>query len=94
MTTESYARILGAVGQALDLAGAKTFAVRETDSGLSLEIVDARGERITQDLSLADLVDLVNWAERDSATPVRSIEPRDEGMLHRLLERRELVGAR
>ncbi len=94
MTTESYARILGAVGQALDLAGAKTFAVRETDLGLSLEMVDARGERITQDLSLADLVDLVNWAERDSATPARAIEPRDEGMLHRLLERRELVGAR
>lgn len=94
MQTETYARILGAVGQALDLAGARSFAVRESDSGLVLELVDARGERITQDLSVADLVDLVNWAERRSATPERAIAHRDEGMLSRLLERRELAGVR
>lgn len=94
MTTESYARILGAVGQALDLAGAQSFAVRESEAGLLLELVDERGERITQDLSLADLADLVDWAEGVSATPERAIERGDEGMLHRLLERRELVGAR
>jgi hypothetical protein len=94
MTTTTYARILGAVGQALDLAGARSFAVRESDTGLLLELVDARGERITQDLSLADLVDLVNWAERASATPEPTIERRDEGILHRLLERRELAGVR
>ena len=94
MTTTTYARILSAVGQALDLAGARSFAVRESDTGLLLELVDARGERITQDLSLADLVDLVNWAEHASATPERMIERRDEGILHRLLERRELAGVR
>jgi hypothetical protein len=94
MSTMSYARILGAVGQALDLAGARSFAVRESDAGLLLELVDARGERITQDLSLTDLTDLINWAERDSATANRVVELRDEGMLRRLLERDELAGVR
>lgn len=94
MPTESYARILGAVGQVLDLAGARTFAVRESDTGLLLELVDARGERITQDLSLADLADIVSWAERASATSELTIERRDEGILHRLLEGRELAGVR
>ena len=92
MSTESYARILGAIGQALDLAGARSFAVRESDVGLLLELVDSQGERVTRDLSLADLVDLIDWAERASATPERVIERRDEGMLHRLLERGELAG--
>ncbi len=94
MTTESYARILGAVGRALDLAGARSFSVRESDAGLLLDLVDERGERITQDLSLADLADLINWAERASDTPELTVERGDEGMLHRLLERRELAGAR
>jgi hypothetical protein len=97
MASDTYARILGAVGQALDLVEARGFAARESDAGLSLEFVDARGERGVYDLSLADLVDLMNWSERSDAMPDRVIEHGDEGMLQRLmerLERRELVGAR
>lgn len=94
MPTETYARILGAVGQALDLAEARSFAVRETDSGLALELMNARDERVTYDLSIADVAELVSWAERPSAATERVADRRDEGMLHRFLERRELVGAR
>lgn len=96
MAADTYARILGAVGQALDLAEAKSFAVRDSEAGLSLDLIDGRGERHVYDLSLADLVDLVNWTEANSAMSVQvmDIKDRDEGMLHRLLERRELVGAR
>jgi hypothetical protein len=96
MAADTFARILGAVGQALDLAEARSFVVRESGAGLSLELVDGRGERHVYELSLADLVDLVNWTETNSALSARvmDIKDRDEGMLHRLLERRELVGAR
>jgi hypothetical protein len=96
MAADTYARILGAVGQALDLAEARSFAVRESEAGLSLELVDGRGERHVYELSLADLVDLGNWTEANSALTahVMDFKARDEGVLHRLLERRELVGAR
>lgn len=94
MPTASYSRILKAVGQALDLAGARTFSVRESETGLLLDLVDAQGERIVKDLSLADLNDLIDWSERANAANMRMIEVRDDGILKRLLERRELVGAR
>lgn len=98
MSTENYARILGAVGQALDLAGARTFAVRESDAGLLLELEDMRGERMTYDLTIADLADLVDWSERARHRPARAMSHHDEGSLHRLLQQRELgrelVGAR
>jgi hypothetical protein len=94
MPTANYSRILKAVGQALDLAGARSFSARESENGLLLEIVDAQGERIVKDLSLSDLNDLVDWSERPKAANMRMIELRDEGILKRLLERRELVGAR
>lgn len=68
--------------------------MRESQNGLLLELVDAQGEHITQDLSLADLAELINWSERANFTTERAIERRDEGLLGRLLERRELVGAR
>ena len=72
--------------------------MRESESGVLLELVDAQGERVTRDLSLADLVDLVNWSERAHLEPSRDAKPDDSGVLQRLLERRErepeLVGAR
>ena len=93
MPTASYSRILSAVGQALDLAGARSFSARESETGLLLELVDAQGERVTRDLSLAELNDLVNWSERPIIATKRKVERHDERMLQRLLERRELVGA-
>jgi hypothetical protein len=96
MPTASYSRILCAVGQALDLAGARSFSVRESETGVLLDLVDAQGERVTRDLSLADLVDLVNWSERARSGSAQVADRDDEGILRRLLARREreLVGAR
>lgn len=95
MSTASYSRILYAVGQALDLAGARSFSVRESETGVRLDLVDAQGERVTRDLTLADLTDLMSWSDRARSEPARVADHDDEGILQRLLERREreLVGA-
>lgn len=95
MPTASYSRILYAVGQALDLAGARSFSVRESETGVRLDLVDAQGERVTRDLTLADLTDLMRWSDRARSEPAQVADHRDEGILQRLLERREreLVGA-
>lgn len=96
MPTASYSRILCAVGQALDLAGARSFSVRESETGVQLDLIDAQGERVTRDLSLADLTDLMSWSDRARSEPAQVADHGDEGILQRLLKRREreLVGAR
>lgn len=93
MRTDSYASILGAVGKVLDLADARSFAVRDGDDGLVLELVDGRGERQSFELSVADVAELTSWSHRAEATPERVLDRRDEGTLRAFLERHALVGA-
>ncbi|HEX8996619.1 MAG TPA: hypothetical protein VF812_11355 [Ktedonobacterales bacterium] len=93
MRNDTYASILGAVGSVLDLAEARSFAVREGEHGLTLDLIDGRGERHTVDLSLADVAALTSWAQRSEATRDYTAERRDEGTLRTFLERRTLVGA-
>ncbi len=97
MRTDSYASILGAVGSVLDLAEARSFAVREGEHGLALDLVDGRGERHSVELSVADMADLMSWSQQTESTPARvhdGIDGRDEGTLRAFLERHALVGAR
>ena len=92
----SYASILGAVANVLDLAEARSFTVREGEHGLTLDLVDGRGERHAVELSVADVAELVAWSEaRSERIPagVAGAEGRDEGSLRAFLERHALVGA-
>ena len=96
MRTNSYASILGAVANVLELADARSFAVRDGQHGLSLDLVDGRGERHAVDLSLADVAELVAWSEARSADATErlsSADARDEGVLRAFLEHHALVGA-
>ncbi len=94
MRTDSYSSLLGAVGKALDLADARSFAVRESDTGLTLELVDGRGERLSFELSIAEVAELLDWAQPTASAPERVVDGRDEGTLHAFMERHTLVGAR
>jgi len=95
MRTTDYASILGAVGSILDLAEARSFAVRESDDGLRLEVLDGRGERHTVELTVADVADVLAWAEGSETLPEGAVAAgRDEGSLRVFLERHTLVGAR
>jgi hypothetical protein len=94
MRTDSYASILGAVGNMLDLADARSFAVREGEHGLTLDLVDGRGERHAVELSVADVAELVSWSEQSETTQARVVDGRDEGTLHAFLERHALVSVR
>jgi hypothetical protein len=96
MRTDSYASILGAVATVLDLANARSFAVRDGDHGLTLDLVDGRGERHAVELSVADVAELISWSESRAAHASEShegIDGRDEGTLRAFLERHALVGA-
>jgi hypothetical protein len=100
MRTNSYASILGAVASVLDLADARSFAVRDAHHGLTLDLVDGRGERHAIDLTLAEVSELVAWSETraaDASDGLPNTGGRDEGSLREFLarhERRVLVGAR
>ncbi|HEX8731907.1 MAG TPA: hypothetical protein VF725_07575 [Ktedonobacterales bacterium] len=100
MATSNYASILGAVGKMLDLAEARSFAVREGEQSLILDLVDGRDERHSYELSVADVAELIAWSQRaeESAPRATAFATRDEGVLRAFLERhtitRELVGAR
>jgi hypothetical protein len=86
----SYQGILSAVGQVLDEAGAKRFAIEDTGDGLWVEGFDADGE---QQLKLHyDVAALYALIEQEHPTP--EIKHRDEGTLRHFLELHELVGAR
>jgi hypothetical protein len=81
----------------LDLAEARSFAVRESDDGLTLDLVTGRDERLSVSLSVADVAELIAWSQQAETAPERAadaIEGRDEGTLHAFLERHTLVGAR
>ena len=93
MRTNNYATILGAVGNVLDLADARSFSVREVEHGLTVELVDGRGESHAYDLSVADVATLTSWSQGADALPERATPSRDEGTLRAFLERRTLVGA-
>ena len=86
----SYQGILSAVGQVLDEAGVKRFAIEDTGDGLWVEGFDAAGE---QQLKLRyDVPALYALIEQDHPSP--QMTHRDEGTLRHFLESRELVGAR
>lgn len=98
MSTNNYASILGALGKLLDLAEARSFAVREGEHGLTLEVVDGRDERHIYDLTVADVAELIAWTQPAEESASRAaLAGRDEGALHAFLERhadrRTLVGA-
>lgn len=98
MASSNYASILGAVGKVLDLADARSFTAREGEAGLTLDVVDGRGERHSYELSVADVAELIAWSQRDEERAPRAPGvARDTGALRVFLERRaaprELVGA-
>lgn len=86
----SYQGILSAVGQVLDEAGVKRFAIEDTGDGLWVEGFDAAGEQqLKLRYDVPALFDLI-----EEATPVPATTHRDEGTLRNFLETHELVGAR
>lgn len=86
----SYHGILSAVGQVLDQAGVKRFAIEDTGDGLWVEGFDAAGE---QQLKLRyDVPTLYDLIEQETHIPLTT--HRDEGTLRHFLEKHELVGAR
>jgi hypothetical protein len=86
----SYQGILGAVGQVLDEAGVKRFAIEDTGDGLWVEGFDAAGE---QQVKLRyDVPALFALIEEERPAPQSTQS--DEGTLRNFLEMHELVGAR
>ncbi len=94
MRTDNYATILGAVGNMLDLANARSFSVREAEHGLTVELVDGHGEHLTYDLSVADVAALISLSQRADALTERVPACHDEGALRAFIDRHTLVGAR
>jgi hypothetical protein len=93
MRTDNYATILGAVGNVLDLANARSFSVREAEHGLTVELVDGHGESHAYDLSVADVAALVSMSQRADSLTERVPAGRDEGALRAFMDRHTLVGA-
>ena len=91
----TYEGILRVVGQVLDEAEVKSFAIRDVEDGLLVETFDAEGQKaLTLNFGLADLVELVDMKlGRDDLPRRESITKRDEGTLQEFLGRRELVSA-
>lgn len=95
MRHESYESILRAVGRVLDAAEARSFAVRETETGLLVEVAGESG-REQFDLPLSDVAALVDWQGMSEVTPnIELARASNEGTLKSFLERhqRVLVGA-
>src|SRR5579884_793814 len=104
MRTYSYENILRAVGQVLDRAEARSFAIRDVESGLVVETFDDTGKRaLTLNFDVADLAELVDrhmaTSEIDALDAIDDASRYDlayveeESALKRLLKRRELIGA-
>ena len=95
MRQESYETILRAVGRVLDAAEARSFAVRETEAGLLIELHGETGSE-RYDLSLNDVNILLDWQGPDETAPNYELaRAADEGTLKSFLERRrELVATR
>ena len=91
MRQESYETILRAVGRVLDAAEARSFAVRETETGLLVELT---GETVSAqyDLPLSDVSALLDWQDAGDVTPHYELaRSADEGTLKGFLERRQRV---
>jgi hypothetical protein len=94
MRQESYETILRAVGRVLDAAEARSFAVRETETGLLIELHGETGSE-RYELSLNDVNVLLDWQGPDEAAPNYELaRASDEGTLKSFMERRELVEVR
>ena len=96
MSKYSYESILSAVGRVLDETGARSFAIREHDSGLLVEAsATADAQPLAFTFDVADLVELVErqGAHEDGAPHYERTYAHDEGTLRQVLKRRELVGA-
>ena len=89
MRQESYETILRAVGRVLDAAEARSFAVRETESGLMIELSGETGSE-RYELSLDDVNVLLDWHGADASDPHYELaRAADEGTLKGFLERRQ-----
>lgn len=89
MRQESYETILRAVGRVLDAAEARSFAVRETETGLRIELNGETGSE-RYDLSLSDVHVLLDWQGPDESAPNYELaRAADEGTLKTFLERRQ-----
>jgi hypothetical protein len=88
----SYANILHAVGQVLDQIGVKSIAIHEEDDGLFVEGFNSDGQiQVQMRYDIASLYDLVSRSE--GVVEVEQVITSEEGLLHRFLAGRELVGA-
>lgn len=96
MQSCSYESILRAVGRVLDTAGARSFSVRETEDGLSVETFGDDGEQtLALNIDLAELTDLLEWSAAAEQTPhYERAYASNEGTLRQFLARHQLVGAR
>lgn len=92
MRKYSYESILSAVGQVLDEAEVRSFAIRDGENGLRVETVGSSGEPLVLNFDLADLVELVDM-KQDNAPHYERSYGRDERTLEHFLERHELIGA-
>ncbi|HEU5348031.1 MAG TPA: hypothetical protein VFU63_05405 [Ktedonobacterales bacterium] len=89
MRQESYETILRAVGRVLDAAEARSFAVRETDTGLLVELTGETGNE-QYHLSLGDVSTLLDWQGTGETAPRYELaRSSDEGTLKGFLERHQ-----
>ena len=89
--TFSYANILHAVGQVLDQIGVKSIAIHEEEDGLFVEGFNSDGQlQVQMRYDIASLYDLVY---RSEGSVEEKYPAENEGLLHRFLANRELVGA-
>lgn len=87
----SYANILHAVGQVLDQIGVKSIAIHEEEDGLFVEGFNSDGQlQVQLRYDIASLYDLVS---RSEGVIEDTLVQESEGILHRFLAHRELVGA-
>jgi hypothetical protein len=89
--TFSYANILHAVGQVLDQVGVRSIAIQEEEDGLFVEGFNSEGQlQVQMRYDIASLYELVFRSESGMEENQTTA---DEGVLHRFLADRELVGA-
>ena len=95
MRKYSYESILRAVGRVLDEADARSFAIRDEESGLLVQTFDTDGKpELKLDFDLADLVELVDRKSHgDEAHAYKRGYAHDDDTLRHFLARHELVGA-
>jgi hypothetical protein len=93
MSKYSYESILRAVGQVLDAAEARGFAIHDDVDGLVVRTSTVHHESVlTLKFGLADLVELLDH-QASAEMPPHSERRYNEGTLLEFLERRALVGS-